>query len=107
MSKEPDVLEELDEHYRRYLGIPRQLIPWYPTVDPDKCVGCKECLAFCHDIVYVYHEETKKVVVANPWHCQVYCQSCTYACPKDAITFPERREVKEAIRALRQKYPPA
>jgi NAD-dependent dihydropyrimidine dehydrogenase PreA subunit len=107
VNAEEDVLEELDEHYRLYLGIPRQLIPWYPTVDANKCVGCKECLAFCHDTVYLFQEESKKAVVSEPWHCQVYCQSCTYACPTDAISFPERRDVKATIRELRKKYPPA
>ena len=107
MSTEPEVLEELEEKYRLYLGIPRHLIPWYPTIDADKCVGCKECMNFCHDIVYAYIAETKKVVVENPWHCQVYCQSCTHACPKDAITFPDRRDVKAAIRELRKQYAPA
>ncbi|HUV90406.1 MAG TPA: 4Fe-4S dicluster domain-containing protein [Anaerolineae bacterium] len=107
MSATDDVLEELEERYQLYLGIPRHLIPWFPTIDADKCVGCKECITFCHDTVYAYDEETKKVYVENPWHCQVYCQSCTYACNKDAITFQERREVKATIRELRKKYPPA
>jgi len=107
MSIESDVLQELEERYRLYLGIPRQMIPWFPTVDAEKCVGCKECIKFCHDTVYVSDEEAKKVYVAHPWHCQVYCQSCTHACNKDAITFPDRREVKARIRELREKYPPA
>lgn len=107
MSTQPEVLEELEEKYRFYLGIPRHLIPWFPTIDAEKCVGCKECVKFCHDDVYAFDEEAKKVYVAHPWHCQVYCQSCTHACNKDAITFPDRREVKARIRELREKYPPA
>jgi len=107
MSPELEVLDELEEKYRIYLGIPRHLIPWFPTVDAEKCVGCQECIKFCHDTVYAFDEESRKVYVENPWHCQVYCQSCTYACNKDAITFPNRREVKAVIRGLRKKYPPA
>ncbi|MGQ9681427.1 MAG: 4Fe-4S dicluster domain-containing protein [Anaerolineae bacterium] len=107
MSAQDDALPELEEKYRLYLGIPRHLIPWYPTIAADKCVGCKECIHFCHDTVYEYQEDTRKVIVANPWHCQVYCQSCTHACNKDAITFQDRREVKARIRELRDKYPPA
>ena len=105
MSLEDDVIQDLEERYRLYLGIPRQLMPWFPTIDADKCVGCKECMNFCHDIVYAFNAETHKVYVENPWHCQVYCQSCTHACNKDAITFPERRELKARIRELREKYP--
>jgi NAD-dependent dihydropyrimidine dehydrogenase PreA subunit len=107
MTRETEVLEELGEHYRKYLGIPRHLIPWFPTVDSEKCVGCNECIKFCHDTVYEYVEETKKVIVAHPWHCQVYCQSCTHACAKDAIRFPDRPDVKATIRELRKTYPPA
>jgi NAD-dependent dihydropyrimidine dehydrogenase PreA subunit len=107
MSAESDLLPELEEKYQLYLGIPRHLIPWYPTVDAERCIGCRECIQFCHDTVYAFDEDTVKVYVEQPWHCQVYCQSCTYACDNEAITFPDRREVKARIRALRETYPPA
>ena len=107
MSDDPEVLPDLEPRYRRYLGIPRHLIPWYPAVDENLCTGCQECIKFCHDGVYRYDEQSNTVAVDNPWHCQVYCQSCTHACSSEAITFPGRRELKEAIRALRTKYPPA
>jgi NAD-dependent dihydropyrimidine dehydrogenase PreA subunit len=107
MGAESDVLPELEKKYQLYLGIPRQLIPWFPAIDAEQCIGCQECIRFCHDTVYVFDEESGKVRVESPWHCQVYCQSCTYACEKDAITFQDRREVKSRIRELRDKYPPA
>ena len=107
MSTQPDVLEDLDAKYQRYLGIPRHLIPWFPRINAETCVGCKACMEFCADGVYAYDEQTRQVYVANPWHCQIYCQSCTHVCPRDAITFIDRREVKARIRELREKYPPA
>jgi NAD-dependent dihydropyrimidine dehydrogenase PreA subunit len=107
MGAEADVLPELEKKYQLYLGIPRQFIPWFPTIDAEQCIGCQECIRFCHDTVYAVDDEAGKVYVEHPWHCQVYCQSCTYACEKDAITFPDRREVKNRIREMRDKYPPA
>ena len=53
MSVQDDVLDELEEKYQLYLGIPRHLIPWFPTIDAETCVGFKECITFCHDNVYV------------------------------------------------------
>jgi NAD-dependent dihydropyrimidine dehydrogenase PreA subunit len=105
MSLKDDLLPELEERYQTYLGIPRQFIPWFPAIDAEKCIGCKECMNFCHDTVYAYEEANRKVIVLDKWHCQVYCQSCTHACPKDAISFPERSVVKARIRELREKYP--
>jgi len=104
MALKDDLLEGLEEQYQEYMGIPRHLIPWFPIIDNDKCTGCKECLKFCHSNVFEYVEEDRKVVVKNPWHCQVYCESCTYACPVNAISFPDRTEVKTILRELKQKY---
>lgn len=106
MSAKDDVLEELEEKYQLYLGIPRHLIPWFPNIDEEKCVGCQQCMEFCQDDVYAYDEETGKVYVENPWHCEIYCQSCSHVCDLDAISFPERQEIKARIRELREKYPP-
>ena len=106
MDDERKAPEGLDPRYQRYLGIPRHLIPWYPVIDADLCIGCQECIHFCHDTVYEYQEDSNTVIVANPWNCQVYCQSCTHACDQDAITFPDRRVLKDAIRKLRETYPP-
>lgn len=105
MSLKDDVLPELESRYQSYLGIPRHLIPWFPTIDAEKCIGCMECMNFCHDTVYAFDEMLQKVRVKDKWHCQVYCQSCTHACATDAISFPDRSEVKARIRELRAKYP--
>jgi Fe-S-cluster-containing hydrogenase component 2 len=33
-------------------GIPRETIPWFPTVNHDKCIGCELCFVTCGRGVY-------------------------------------------------------
>jgi NAD-dependent dihydropyrimidine dehydrogenase PreA subunit len=91
--------------YDTHLGIPRRLIPWYPTIDADRCTGCGKCGEFCLDDVYGYLPDGTYGVV-NPYHCEVYCSSCAHACGVEAIAFPDRKEIKATIKELRKTYPP-
>lgn len=68
--------------------VPREKIPWYPTVDEDKCIGCKTCFEFCTHGTYNWDEEVGKPVVQNPTSCVVGCSSCAAQCPAEAISFP-------------------
>ncbi len=69
-------------------GIKRELIPWFPVVDTDKCTGCKECFNFCSHEVYVWDNENDKSIVANPYNCVAGCSTCAGLCANNAITFP-------------------
>jgi NAD-dependent dihydropyrimidine dehydrogenase PreA subunit len=69
-------------------GIPRKDIPWFPTVDPEACIGCTLCFLTCGR--GVYEMQDNKSVVANPYNCMVGCATCGTVCPTQAITFPER-----------------
>ncbi|MDA8216237.1 MAG: ferredoxin family protein [Dehalococcoidales bacterium] len=69
-------------------GISRQEIPWYPTVDKEKCIGCELCYVTCGRGVYEMAE--RKSVVANPYNCMVGCSTCGVVCPTQAISFPSR-----------------
>ena len=69
-------------------GIPRKEIPWFPTVDVDKCIGCELCYVTCGR--GVYQMEGRKSVVANPFNCMVGCSTCGVVCPTQAISFPSR-----------------
>lgn len=95
------------ETYKDFLGIPRQLIPWFPTIDKEECTACGLCVKACKHGTYAYSENPGEVVVANPYHCEVYCESCRFQCPVAAITFPDRKAIKVLFKELRKQYPPA
>lgn len=95
-----------EETLKPYLGIPRRLIPWFPTIDRELCSNCGLCVKACKHDTYALSGNPGEVVVANPYHCEVYCESCRFQCPKEAISFPDRRAVKQVIKELRATYPP-
>jgi NAD-dependent dihydropyrimidine dehydrogenase PreA subunit len=98
-------LEETHD-YKNYLGIPRNFIPWYPSVDQNLCTGCGLCVEHCKHAVYKPDPDANTVVVVNPYHCEVYCESCRFRCESGAISFPKKDDVKEVFKRLRKQYPP-
>jgi len=69
-------------------GVPRESIPWYPTVIDEICNGCQKCFRMCPTKVYEWNEEKKVPIVRNPLKCIVGCSNCAKACPTKAIMFP-------------------
>jgi len=94
------------EALKDFLGIPRKLIPWFPTIDDELCSGCGLCVKACKHETYAFRDDASKVVVANPYHCEVYCESCRFQCPVGAISFPDRKAIKLVFKELRLQYPP-
>lgn len=80
-------------------GIPREEIPWFPAIDADKCIGCRECIAICKNGVLAFNEEAQKSTVVNPYNCVVECRTCAKLCPSDAISFPDEAEFSAFIKA--------
>jgi len=85
-------------------GIPRSKIPWYPSIDYEKCIACGKCVDFCHKSVFSMEEKVgkKKTVVKNPNSCVVICTGCDDICPAGAISHPSKKEFTQKIRALRK-----
>jgi NAD-dependent dihydropyrimidine dehydrogenase PreA subunit len=94
-----------DTELKAYLGIPRTEIPWYPTIDRESCTDCELCVTACKHGTYAFAGDPEHVVVANPYHCEVFCESCKFQCPVNAISFPNRQEFKAVIKQLRLKFP--
>ena len=95
------------EDLKDFLGIPRKLIPWFPIIDDELCSDCGLCVKACKHGTYAYRDDSDKVVVANPYYCEVYCESCRFQCPVGAISFPDRKGIKLIFKELRRQYPPA
>ena len=82
--------------------VPREKIPWFPTVNNDVCIGDKECFNFCKNDVFTWDEVNDRPIVANPYHCVLGCNACMQICPVEAITFPSQQELKQMMREAAQ-----
>ena len=82
--------------------IPREKIPWFPRIDEELCAGCMSCIEFCHNGVYLWDEENRHPIVAQPYNCVVGCSACSNLCPNGAISFPSKKEIVELLRKLRE-----
>lgn len=83
------------------MGIPREDIPWHPTIDPEKCTGCGICTEFCPNNVFELVEKT--MTVKNPMNCVVGCDKCGPECPVSAISFPSKEQLLMWIKNIRNK----
>ena len=63
-------------------------VPWFPVIDYDRCVNCKQCLNFCLFGVYGLSDEGR-VEVHKPSGCKTNCPACARMCPQQAIIFPK------------------
>jgi len=60
-------------------------------VDPDACVGCRQCMRVCQFGAMAYSASNHKVAIDQRW-CYG-CGICRSACQKNAIRLRERAEV--------------
>ncbi len=65
--------------------------PWFPVIDYERCVDCRQCLSFCLFGVYEA-DKSNRVTVKHPGNCKNNCPACARICPKAAIIFPKHTE---------------
>lgn len=78
-----------------FTGYDREKIPWYPAINPSKCVSCGMCMNCGRN---VYEWKGGKAVVTRPYDCVVGCHTCANLCLGNAITFPPIEPVREIYR---------
>ncbi len=66
-------------------------VPWFPVIDSDNCVSCKQCVNFCLFGVYGIDADGR-VTVLRPDACKTDCPACARVCPAGAIMFPKHKE---------------
>ncbi len=64
-------------------------VPWYPIIDYDRCINCKQCENFCLFGVFSSANAEGRVRVARPANCKTNCPACARVCPAQAIIFPK------------------
>jgi len=85
-----------------YVGIPRNEITWFPTINLEQCDGCGDCVRHCkHDVFAVVGG---KPVASKPENCVVGCKACGWICPIGAIRHPSKDELREMLKQARAKY---
>jgi NAD-dependent dihydropyrimidine dehydrogenase PreA subunit len=88
---------------KKRLLVPREEIPWYPTIKPDLCNGCGDCKVLCKPGVFELGPpdptgvQRPKLVVANPYKCLVLCTRCVPICTSGAITLPPAEEFEKFV----------
>lgn len=67
-------------------GIPRDEIPWLPTIDAEACIGCQLCYITCGRSVFEMRDSV--AIAVQAMECMVGCSTCGNVCPTGAIAFP-------------------
>lgn len=83
------------------VDIPQEQIAWFPTIDYGLCTADRACLDFCHNDVFHWNEVGARVEVVNRDNCVLGCTSCAQICPVEAISFPDKEELRQTLRRLR------
>jgi len=87
------------------LGHLREKIPWFPSIDYDRCRMDLRCLNFCPHEVFEWEAETGRPVVAQPYNCLPGCTICLDGCDTGALSLPPKAEFQATLERLRGTLP--
>lgn len=91
---------------KKKLLVPREDIPWYPTIKPDLCNGCGDCKVLCKPGVFEVGPpdptgvQRPKLLVGHPYNCIVLCDRCVPICTSGAITLPKKKDFEKYVEYL-------
>ena len=85
-----EVADQVDRAAQAHGHVRPAWKPWFPVIDPARCVNCMQCLSFCLFNVYGV-TPGGKITVVNPSNCKTDCPACARVCPEVAIMFPKYR----------------
>ncbi|GAB5046102.1 4Fe-4S dicluster domain-containing protein [Thermodesulfovibrio sp. TK110] len=62
-------------------------------VDPDKCIGCGNCVRTCPSrLITTENHEDERIVMFSSGRC-IYCGRCAASCPEKAIRITHEYEL--------------
>jgi Pyruvate/2-oxoacid:ferredoxin oxidoreductase delta subunit len=61
------------------------------VIDAENCIGCRDCMSFCHFGAIRYSSTSEKCVISQ-FQC-FGCGLCREACPQDSISLLDRNEI--------------
>ncbi|MHA1490347.1 MAG: 4Fe-4S dicluster domain-containing protein [Promethearchaeota archaeon] len=91
-------MNEKTSEMPKWHNIPIAEIKWFPTVDPEMCIGCGLCVLGCGRKVFKFDFEEKKSIVIATLKCKVGCITCANTCPAFAISFPSLSYLHKIIK---------
>jgi NAD-dependent dihydropyrimidine dehydrogenase PreA subunit len=88
----------MNEKYTKWKGLDRSAIDWHPEINEDTCTGYGMCVTTCGRGVFEFDFVKNKAIVAEPLQYLVGCSSCEAWCIFSAISFRDKKYVRDIIR---------